>query len=85
MAASPQRRVISGARAAKVKDQFPVNVTEKLCSYAHSDMHRHTNLDCGSASELSFSSSSETSVSRISGLDLFPYLRHRDRWTDGHY
>lgn len=28
-------------------------------------------------SVLSFSSSSETSVSRISGLDLFPYLRHK--------
>lgn len=36
-----------------------------------------THLDCGNESVLSFSSSSETSVSRISGLDLLPYLRHR--------
>lgn len=38
----------------------------------------HTHLDCGDESVLSFNSSSETSVSRISGLDLFPYLRHRE-------
>lgn len=36
-----------------------------------------THLDCGKESVLSFSSSSETSMSRTSGLDLFPYLRHR--------
>lgn len=36
-----------------------------------------THLDCGNESVLSFNSSSETSVSRISGPDLFPYLRHR--------
>lgn len=36
-----------------------------------------THLDCGNESVLSFNSSSETSVSRISGLDLLPYLRHR--------
>lgn len=42
----------------------------------------NTHLDCGSESVLSFNSSSETSVSRISGLDLFPYLRHKtDRQT----
>lgn len=36
-----------------------------------------THLDCGNESVLSFNSSSETSVSRISGPDLLPYLRHR--------
>lgn len=40
---------------------------------------KHTHLDCGSVSLLSFNSSSDTSVSRISGLDLFPYLRHTSR------
>lgn len=45
----------------------------------HTHSFTHTHLDCGSASVLSFNSSSETSVSRISGLDLFPYLRHRKR------
>lgn len=39
----------------------------------------HTHLDCGSVSVLSFNSSSETSVSRMSGLDLFPYLRQKQR------
>lgn len=38
-------------------------------------LQTETHLDCGSVSVLSFNSSSETSVSRISGLDLFPYLR----------
>ena len=42
-----------------------------------------THLDCGRVSVLSFNSSSETSVSRISGLDLFPYLRHTQRQTHG--
>ena len=60
---------------------------QRGCAYStHTNTHTHTHLDCGSVSVLSFSSSSETSVSRISGLDLFPYLRHKerhmDRWTD---
>lgn len=40
-------------------------------------LQNHTHLDCGSVSVVSFNSSSETSVSRISGLDLFPYLTHK--------
>lgn len=48
---------------------------------------RRLYLDCGSVSLLSFSSSSEISVSRTSGLDLFPYLRcpkHKtNRWWTG--
>lgn len=42
-----------------------------------------TDLDCGNESVLSFNSSSDTSVSRISGLDLLPYLRHRKKQEEG--
>lgn len=47
----------------------------------HTHGHTHTHLDCGRGSVLSFSSSSDTSVSRTSGLDLFPYLQG-NRQTD---
>lgn len=51
-----------------------------LCNNAQlSHLLSYTHLDCGSESVLSFNNSSEISVSRISGLDLFPYLRHTAR------
>lgn len=73
MTASPHWWVVSGERqrqrtwSASCEGYSNVELLHSL-SYTH--------LDCGSESVLSFNSSSETSVSRISGLDLFPYLRH---------
>lgn len=61
--------------SSKRHGQVPVRNTEKLCSNVSTSPY----LDCGSVSVLSFNSSSETSVSRISGFDLFPYLRQTRR------
>lgn len=81
--ASPQWWVISGEREARVRGQ--VFLWELQRCGALLQLQSHTHLDCGSVSLLSFNSSSETSVSRISGLDLFPYLEThketvRQRW-----
>lgn len=71
MPASPQRWIISGKRSKRHRVIFMRWLQQQRA------MLSDTHLDCGNESVLSFNSSSETSVSRISGLDLLPYLRHR--------
>lgn len=64
------------------EEQKGTGVSFRWCLQQQSAMLSDTHLDCGNESVLSFNSSSETSVSRISGLDLLPYLRHRKRRVD---